>query len=530
MTDLQKHVLKLLKEIEEICKKNNIEYFLCCGTALGAVRNGGFLPWDDDADISMTPDNAGRFLELEGSFPKDRMLLCRKERGYYPHPWLRYTDTSSSSYKKNTYFYEAPAGISIDIFIIDFFPAESEKEMQQISYRYLLLLENEASSVPIMRPAYYENVKASEDYLLLRSGADETKLEDILMPECLDLTVDRGYFVRRTTYYFNNFVFYPAKIFSKKRMIKFEDTFLPVPYYTEDYLVRQYGLYWWEIPPIEGRREHGFAVVEDLSYRAFKDEFDTYVEKSDVAMLKAKKKDLNIKWRSKKARSFKSLLKSHARIENLRISRKLYNDNECLRTIVKKRDIRKLEDIFSGYYEMQFGLCYDHDAFFDICDEWLYAAFIPLLYRGKLSKVRNIFRLREKEKGIEMSSELSELRQFTADLEFITTNIFTYHNYKEVRKRIDSVEKEWDWQITLIRCDIRLALTEGKEPDEVKMKLIRALEKYPRDGELLKYYADIIYAEGNTDKAIRLYNKALSTLTNGIVKHEIMKIMSLFRR
>ena len=54
MTATQEHLLKLLLEIDEICKKHDITYFLEYGTMLGAVRHEGFIPWDADVDISMT--------------------------------------------------------------------------------------------------------------------------------------------------------------------------------------------------------------------------------------------------------------------------------------------------------------------------------------------------------------------------------------------------------------------------------------------------------------------------------------------
>jgi len=57
LLEVQKANLILLEEIDRICKKHNISYMLDAGTLLGAIRHGGFIPWDDDADIAMSRQN-----------------------------------------------------------------------------------------------------------------------------------------------------------------------------------------------------------------------------------------------------------------------------------------------------------------------------------------------------------------------------------------------------------------------------------------------------------------------------------------
>ena len=67
MEDLRKHQLEAaeaLKNIDSICKQNNIKYFLIAGSVLGAVRHKGFIPWDDDIDIGMQIPEYKKFISI----------------------------------------------------------------------------------------------------------------------------------------------------------------------------------------------------------------------------------------------------------------------------------------------------------------------------------------------------------------------------------------------------------------------------------------------------------------------------------
>ena len=60
----QMRMLELLQVVDEICRRHNINYWLSSGTLIGAVRHGGFIPWDDDLDIEMMRDDYLRLLDI----------------------------------------------------------------------------------------------------------------------------------------------------------------------------------------------------------------------------------------------------------------------------------------------------------------------------------------------------------------------------------------------------------------------------------------------------------------------------------
>ena len=77
MSDLdkvKKIELEVLDYFVDICKKNKLTYYLFWGTLLGAIRHNGFIPWDDDIDVVMPPEDYLRFLEI---------MACEKSDDYY---------------------------------------------------------------------------------------------------------------------------------------------------------------------------------------------------------------------------------------------------------------------------------------------------------------------------------------------------------------------------------------------------------------------------------------------------------------
>ena len=75
----QEVLFELLEAFDEVCKKHHIPYMLFAGTALGAVRHEGFIPWDDDLDVVMLRPDYERFLEIAPNELDPEKYFLQKE-------------------------------------------------------------------------------------------------------------------------------------------------------------------------------------------------------------------------------------------------------------------------------------------------------------------------------------------------------------------------------------------------------------------------------------------------------------------
>lgn len=134
--------MKVLEEIDRICKKYEIPYFADWGTLLGVVRHGGFIPWDDDLDITMKRPDYERFLEVaKKEMPEGYSVFT-----YATHP--EFWSFMGRFVAKNRICFEAdhmkkyygfPYIVGIDIFVLDYVSEDTEmNEERNRRARYLI--------------------------------------------------------------------------------------------------------------------------------------------------------------------------------------------------------------------------------------------------------------------------------------------------------------------------------------------------------------------------------------------------------
>lgn len=129
--------LEILDVVDSFCKKNRIRYSLYCGTMLGAVRHGGFIPWDDDIDICMLRHDYDKFIQLWNDSNNQDYVLQNKETD--PH----FTQSFTKIRKNHTTFLQEREdsgkyhnGIFIDILPLDRIP---NNKFERILYKWNLM-------------------------------------------------------------------------------------------------------------------------------------------------------------------------------------------------------------------------------------------------------------------------------------------------------------------------------------------------------------------------------------------------------
>lgn len=249
--------LEMVKLLLDICNRNKLNIWADSGTLLGAVRNKGYIPWDDDIDMIMLRSDYDRLLEIaDKEFPAPYFLQSAKnEAGFFRgHAQLRKSDTAAIL--KRDIWQNFNQGIFVDIFVYDYLPSSAQErseigrnvtKMQRVMnarmYGSLLsknpLLHLLSKSIIKRQGGRYQYFKNIESLIKNRSDKSDSLLGAIMFKSNCKIVKKEWY---------ENTIYLP-----------FEDIMMPVPKEYDKILTTLYGDY---MTPSNAPTAHGSVIFD----------------------------------------------------------------------------------------------------------------------------------------------------------------------------------------------------------------------------------------------------------------------------
>lgn len=161
--ELKKIQVDILCFVDDFCRTNGINYWIDCGTLLGAVRHGGYIPWDDDIDIGMLRDDYEKFMRtFPGASPRYIFLSAELNEDYYI-PFGKVIDGDTVLYEPDRNGYKI--AVYIDVFVYDNAPDDDSEISRMYDKRDCLRRLNHA------RTGYHRKTQSAVKELAVMLGS-----------------------------------------------------------------------------------------------------------------------------------------------------------------------------------------------------------------------------------------------------------------------------------------------------------------------------------------------------------------------
>lgn len=530
---LEKHVLNegqlkllsLLKKFDGLCQKHNITYYLGGGTALGAIRHLGFLPWDDDIDLYIPRKEYKKLVEIQDEFFDDEFIMVNNENfDLYRNTLVRLVDVNSTAITKARIVDDAPKGQFVELFILDPLPeAGPERDAwftKQWIYAELLSTTFKVANQRIARNVdmalYDEYEKRCETEG--RAAVLHELEQEIFNIDESEATEYCGRWGLRN-------LIYNIEWFGEPRYVPFEDTVMPVPHNAERVLRFDYGDSWMYIPVVDQQIVHSITSDMNIPYKTYVDSYKNSIDFKAVweSYTPRKRAMLDVY-------SADAALVAHSRLlkqEAVKLSMMRRTADIDLEKLLAEKCYGELREIFEPFYtgqrEERF---WAWTSYLDIGDNLLYYALVPLLVSSEYSTVIKIIRWR-KQLSEAVSAEVESLFEYAN----FVRDAYSYvdeENFDEVNALLNKcseyplADDQYDYMYLSLLAKKNACDNPASLKDEAEM----LLQKYPEKGELCVILADALMADGQTDEAVDAYIRAYDTTRHGFIHRHIISVLN----
>ena len=265
---LHNKIIELAHYFDSFCKENKIVYYLMGGTALGAVRHSGFIPWDDDFDVFMDRENYLKFLSVaKYNLDTDKYYFQQENTKEFPLYFSKIRMNNTTFIEKDVVGRDMHHGIYIDIMCLN--------ETSSVSFiRYFQYLSARILSAKALSERGYITTSIMKKILMFVIKYIIPRIVSNLLLKFVRLfngknTTYIGHFFGRAPFKSTSF---RASYLGNQKYIKFNSLNLPVPEYVEKYLTIRYGNRYMELPSEEEKMKypsHAFIVDTTKSYKEY---------------------------------------------------------------------------------------------------------------------------------------------------------------------------------------------------------------------------------------------------------------------
>ena len=528
MNQVQANLYKMIKEIDAICSKHNITYYLAGGTALGAVRSNDFIPWDDDMDLYITRSNYEKLAKvIEDELPEGRSFVTKENTPLHFNPIAVYVDDTTTCIYQSRLMAGKACGQVIEFFIFDPVPADEEKFNL---YKKMLLIYTElltpylliASNV-LDKDTFWDG--KLYDYYYKKSlveGKEKVlkEIEDnfLTFPE-----EDCAYYSMRWGY---RFLIYRKETFGSGRRELFIDTMLPVPVLTEEIFRVAYGDSWMYIPQGDDQVVHNGVKDMDRPYSDFLEISERFIDKEKLLQSYIRYKEKRVELRPMREQTERDVAATRAKVAELTLKREIPYSTAELKEMLDSRRYEELKAILAPYYSVifmenikRFGV------YINVDDEFLRIVLETLIFSGEYFRAGGILS-RRKALDRPLTDQLIKIDEIIDFCHRLSVEQYDYKNIAAVANLLDEGRESYSHLLEFIRANLWVLSSTATSPEgwqQVEDAAKAGLDMYPNDGEILKYLGDVLWWRQERESAVEIYEEATKGTRNGILLLDMQK-------